>query len=355
MNLSTLKISSTHGFCPAEPCLRHLAGLEKHISYLLDLPLGPLSAITSLPQYKPVSLSEHETEFAFLVHTSLNSILNSHYQLEKIPCNLSIPTIELSNFLNRPPMLSLVSIQYHNWSYLSNSQSFHPDNLQNFISFSRSRDEDYFFSVANYIEYLGAPALLEVLSLPALYQSPAQLKASLQKISSSVSKMTSALDLLFHHIDPKKFYFGFRHYLKSFSKIEFEGTGVAFDRLMGPSAVQSPLLKLLDSFIGMNKMTEFLIETEKYMKTEHRQVLEIVRKRDLNQLKMAVLGNSCENEFNEVVGEIVKFRKKHIQVADHFVTRQAADSNAVGTAGSPLQAFLIRSLEKTEKMLLSKN
>ena len=167
--------------------------------------------------------------------------------------------------------------------------------------------------------------------------------------------MTSALDLLFSHIDPQKFYFGFRHFLKSFAKIEFEGTGVTSDRLMGPSAVQSPLIKLLDSFIGVQKLSEFLIETEKYMKVEHRQVLELVRKRDIQELKNSVLTHSCEEEFNEVVAEIVRFRRRHIEVADIFVTRQSKDSHAVGTAGSPLQAFLTRNLQNTEKLLIIKN
>ena len=348
-------LSLTHGFCHPTECLQSLPGLSDHISLLTPPNSFSPNLLSSIPEYQPPkSLDPSELEFAFLVHTMLNTYLYWYNEQPaiKIPKNLARPTVLLSKLLDRPPILSLVSIQYHNWVYLSKPGLFHPDNLKNFFSFTGTRDEDYFFSVANYIEFLGTPGLKSVLELPDYYEHPTEFSKSLEKIILCLEQMTKALDILFEKVDPAQFYHGFRKKLRSFGVVEFEGTGCHFENLMGASAVQSPLMKVFDAFIGLNHKSDYMKQTEKFMKTEHRLLLESLRKRDLQDLHKAIHNSNNQSIFNEIIQSLSKFRLKHIQVSQEFVSKQSNTHNPTGTGGSPLTQFLSKIQENTKNCLI---
>lgn len=348
-------LSLTHGFCHPTECLQSLPGLSDHISLLMPCNSFSPNLISRIPEYQiPSTLTPSELEFAYLVHTMLNSYLYWYNEqpITTIPKNLARPTILLSKLLDRPPILSLVSIQYHNWVYISKPGIFHPDNLKNCFSFTGTRDEDYFFSVANYIEYLGAPGLRSILELPDYYEHPTELCKSLKKINYSLEQMTKALDILFEKVDPALFYHGFRKKLRSFGIVEFENADSHFENLMGASAVQSPLMKVFDAFIGLNHKSDYMKQTEKYMKTDHRKILEIIKNRDLTELHKAIHNSNSQSIFNEIIQNLIKFRSKHIQVSQEFVSKQSNTRDPTGTGGSPLTQFLSKIQENTKNLLI---
>lgn len=357
-NYPRYSLSLSHGFCHPVECLQYLPGLTAHINLLkLGKSFSP-GLIQDLPEYQVNNtLTPCELEFAFLVHTMLNSSLYWHSEqpITKIPKNLAKPTILLSQLLKRPPILSLVSIQYHNWVYSSRPGDFHPDNLQNYFKFSDTRDEDYFFSVNNYVEFLGTPGLISILELPDHYEHPTNFKNSLEKIAKSLEKMTKALDIIPLKVDPSCFYNGFRKKLRSFGLVEFEDTNTHYENLMGGSAVQSPLIKVFDSFIGLEHKNEFMKNSEKYMKTQHQEILQIVRNRDRDLLIQNIHKFKCQSAFNEIVQNLIKFRTKHIEISQEYVVKQSSNRDSTGTGGSPLIQFLSRIKENTQSLLLSNN
>lgn len=349
-------LSKTHGFCTESPGLGFLKSLEPHITFLKDLKKFNPSSIRLLPMQKNIeNLNYEELELSCLVHSMINSIYywNSESPNTVIPANIAKPTIQISKLLDRPPILTIVSTQFYNWDYIDNSKGFHPDNTKMRFSFSGTRDEDYFFNCANYIEYLGAPAVNSILELENDMENPEELRKHLITIGGSLCSMKDSIKILMKNCDPEVFYFGFRNKLKGFDKgVTFEGEEPITMQLMGPSAVQSPLFKLIDAAFGIAHNNPFLDFTEKFMKKEHRQLINDIRKRDLLKLKGKVKQFGLQNEWNYLISECCEYRKIHTGLAMKYIIKPSGQSEANGTGGSNLVDFLTNVIKSTKSSLM---
>jgi indoleamine 2,3-dioxygenase len=353
LNNLRYQISKTHGFCIDYQPELYLSSLSDHIRILNSFPDFEPNSIFNLPSFQVTSdLTYPQLELAFLVHLMLNSAYywQSDTPVTTIPKNLSKPTILLSKLLERPPILNLASVQYHNWKKIDQSKPFHPSNLKCIFSFSGTRDESNFYHCANYIEFLGAPALENVLKLSAATNQIADL---LKNVCRSVSDMRKGLDLLINSVDPGVFYHGFRKKLRSFDKgVVFEGENIEFMSLSGASAVQSPLLRSIDASLGIIHDSEFLETVEKYMKRHHRDLLRVIRLNHSASLRNSVLKYNSTNEWNSVINELYKFRIDHIELTKKFIIKPSGLKENTGTGGSNLEKFLMDIADATKTHLL---
>ncbi|OMJ68215.1 hypothetical protein SteCoe_34397 [Stentor coeruleus] len=350
-------ITKTHGFCTENPGLGFLKSLEPHIALLKDQKSINPCSIRSLPMQKGIeNLNYEELELSCLVHSMINSLYywNSEIPNTVIPANIAKPTIKISKLLDRPPILTIVSTQFYNWDYIDYSKSFHPDNTKMMFSFSGTRDEDYFFTCANYIEYLGAPAVKSILELEDDIENPKKLRNHLITIGESLYSMKDSIKILRKNCDPEVFYFGFRNKLKGFDKgVIFEGEEPITMKLMGPSAVQSPLFKLIDAVLGISHNNPYLDFTEKFMKKQHRELINDIRKRDSSKLKEKVKQYDLQKEWNYVISECCEYRKIHTDLAVDYIIKPSNQNDAKGTGGSSLVEFLNNVIMTTKFHMIS--
>lgn len=345
-------LSKTHGFCTEVPGLFTLKGLEPHISILNNMRNFDPSSIHSLPMQQGIeSLSYNELELSCLVHTYLNYLYYWH-NLDSpntvIPINLAKPTMQICKLLDRPPMLAMVSSQLYNWDYIDAQKGFHPDNTKVVFSFTGTRDEDYFFTGANYIEYLGAPGINSIMELETAQDNPEELKKHLENIAKCIFSLKSGLDIVKKNVDPDVFYHKIRRGLKGFDKgVTFEGQEPVTMSLMGTTPTQTPLFKMFDAFLGICHNDDYLSQTELYMKKQHRELLNNIRKRDNKKLRENVQKFGLKEDWNKVIIELCEYRKFHTGVAVRNIVKPSGQSLEKGTGGSNIAQYLTRITKNT--------
>ncbi|OMJ83431.1 hypothetical protein SteCoe_15654 [Stentor coeruleus] len=345
-------LSKTHGFCTEVPGLFDLKDLKPHISILKDLKNFDPSSISSLPMQQGIeSLSYNELELSCLVHTTLNYLYYWH-NLDKpntvIPLNLAQPTMQISKLLDRPPMLTMVSSQLYNWDYIDPNKGFHPDNTKVVFSFTGTRDEDYFFTGANYIEYLGSPGINSIMELETAQNNPEEMKKHLENIAKCIFSLRSGLELVRKNIDPDVFYHKIRRGLKGFDKgVIFEGQEPVTMMLMGTTPTQTPLFKVFDAFLGICHDDEYLTQTELFMKKQHRELLRDIRNRDVKKMKENVKKFDLKDDWNRIIVELCEYRKIHTGVAVRNIIKPSGQSLEKGTGGSNIVQYLARITKTT--------
>lgn len=281
-------------------------------------------------------------------------MLTSHYYWARdvptteIPENISIPFIQISKLLKRPPISTLVSLQFYNWRLIDPTGPFIPDNLSSIFTFSGTRDEECFYNCANYVEAAGASAIQGVKGVYLNLSRPDLLSRYLSQIKLSIKSMRKALTTVFSLVDPEVFYFGFRKKLGSFQGVIFQGGSEDPLHLSGPSAAQSPLIKFLDSALGIEHSDKMMLAMTNYLHSDHRKFIECVTLARKGDLRGTMKSNKVSYEWNEVINELVKFRILHYKLIENYVI---AHSN-VGTGGSHITEFIDESIVTTKKALI---
>lgn len=364
IDILTSQVSQTPAFMPivSLPFIPNNQSLLPHFEAVTSLKFNDpnfCERIHRLPQIDPRAIYQdiYQTELAVLLHSFLVSAYywNSDIPHTIIPKNIAIPFCELSKYLDRPPILNIVSTQIHNWKLIDHDKPFHPDNLDSLFTFSGTTDEAQFYIGASYIEHLGTPLIdNSFLLFQAIKEKNEDMtKDALKTFSITIKSMRKAFALIYSRVDPKIFYFGFRNKLKSFEKgIIFEGVDHQFENLMGSSAAQSPIVRLIDTVFDLNKQDGFLARIPAYMKKEHRKFLDIVEVlRPVNMME-AIKEIEAETEWNGVIDEICKFRLAHGKLAVHYISKQSHSKGNTGTGGSEIEEFLSGLIKNTEKLFI---
>nr|BBA53790.1 indoleamine 2,3-dioxygenase [synthetic construct] len=330
------------------------------VKSIQDSPSDIINQIKSLPQFDPSTIYDDndQIELATLLHAMIVSAYYWHSDTpsSRIPSNISVPFCKLSKHLDRAPMLTIVSTQFHNWKLKDESKEFHPDNIDALFTFSGTEDETYFYHCATYIEYLGN-SIIE--AIPSLYngiqtKNEEEVKNSLKIFADTLKEMKKALSLVYQKVDPNVFYFGFRKYLRSFDGgVIYEGVSETPQKLMGSTAAQSPLVRLIDTIFNLNSNDEFLSRIFPYMKKEHRDFIAFVEKNRPKDLRETVIDLNAVDEWNSVIDELCNFRKTHCKLAYNYIIKPSQGGETKGTGGSSIESFLNSLIENTRKLMIT--
>jgi indoleamine 2,3-dioxygenase len=138
-----------------------------------------------------------------------------------------------------------------------------------------------------------------------------------------------------------------RWWLKSWeSGCEFRGQETETKTLSGPSAIQTPIVHLIDAFLGVeHPANEALTKAQTYMKPGHRSFIAAVKNFNLRE-KMTASDDITET-YNQCVENLHLFRRTHFGLAYDFVMVPSGMNNSRGTGGSPIAAFLKKMDQET--------
>ena len=280
-----------------------------------------------------------------------------------IPLVLSVPLSEVANSSGRPPISSHASIVLNNWRRINPEGPIELENLRTVQNFLGGQDEEWFFLTTVAIESLGAPALSAVLEgLEAAASSDnKKFVDALERITKAIYNCTNVLDRIPEKCAPNIFYSQIRPFLAGWPEegIIYEGVSDEPKVYIGGSAAQSSLLQSIDAAMGIfhphADSGPFLKKMRKYMPLAHRKFIEYLETQ--LSLKKYVEQNESR-ELNDVLNRCINtldgFRKKHMQIAVHYILDQVKDGgNVIGTGGTEFVTFLSRTRTETSDNFIS--
>jgi indoleamine 2,3-dioxygenase len=280
-----------------------------------------------------------------------------------IPLVLAVPLSEVANSSGRPPISSHASIVLNNWRRINPKGPIELENLRTVQNFLGGQDEDWFFLTTVAIESLGAPALSAVLEgLEAAASSDNnKFVDALERITKAINNCTNVLDRIPEKCAPHIFYSQIRPFLAGWPEegIIYEGVSDEPKVYIGGSAAQSSLLQSIDAAMGIfhphADSGPFLKKMRKYMPLAHRKFIEYLETQ-LSLKKYVEQNESCElnDALNRCINTLDGFRKKHMQIAVHYILDQVKDGeNVIGTGGTEFVTFLSRTRTETSDNLIS--
>ncbi|MEM6803151.1 MAG: hypothetical protein AAF696_17225 [Bacteroidota bacterium] len=306
-----------------------------------------LEKLPAFPLDKLHTQNEQERAMLLLAHYASAYVGELGERRDHLPANLAVPFAQLADSLGRPAIVHHMTNVMYNWRKIDPAGAFIAENLEALISFNGTKGESWFYNLTAEIEYVGAPALADIIfireegnkaSEEVLIQHFESLLKYLKAMTASLSKMTERLE-------PEAFYHKVRPFLSSFVDIKFEGlTENHIRSYAGGSAAQSSLIQAYDILLGVKhpeKRGDFLLAMRDYMPPLHKAFLEWLEEgmNFQDNLKSTELGRSI---YQEVLKALFDFRNTHLKIVATYIAGPARKSglSLEGTGGTDALTFL---------------
>lgn len=293
--------------------------------------------IKELKMLEVRELAEKEYEHAFQLYCM--ATLDYHWteypsSVDLIPYQLSIPLHALSSALERPAILGLPSTQIHNWKPIHSNLPISISNIDMEYTFTESSDEKYFYAIAALIDMQGAPIIEAILNIYSSldHQDYSTIPSSLQAIQVSLKKMKLSLSYNYTYVSPHYFYNTIRTKLKSYSpSIQFQHLNIPTQPYFGPSAIQSPMIRFIDYALDLSHSRSEIDSILPYLKKQHRNFLYDIRSQSCG-LRSFIIQASCSDEWNDLIEELADFRRKHILLTSHYISKFSGSEKGTGSS-----------------------
>jgi len=260
-----------------------------------------------------------------------------------------------------PPIIAHASLALNNWRRLDQTGSLELDNLATLQLFQGDLDEQWFYLVAVAIEAQGAPSLLALVAAQQAVVAGQvdHLASNLKQVALALANMIATLMRMAQHCDPHIFYSRIRPFLAGWDApgIVYEGVDDVPQMFTGASAAQSTLLQSLDAALGVKHRNQearlFLLEMRRYMPPAHSRFIEILENGP--SIRQFVLDHKQSHPalcaiYNQCVDALEDFRRKHLEMAVHYITHQAPkgrEADVKGTGGTNFATWLGKARKET--------
>ncbi|MEZ4868194.1 MAG: hypothetical protein R3C14_43100 [Caldilineaceae bacterium] len=392
--LTAFHVDPIRGFLPPQDPVTQLptyyTAWEAAIAHLPAL-LITGSASATLKRLPPLSVERLETAGQVERAMLLLSIFASVYVWEGkapklvLPHNIAQPLWAVAAKLDRPPILSYTSIVLHNWRRFGDTEvsdavqdRFDPvdspttngltlEKLALQHCFWGGIDEQWFYLISVAIEAAGAAALPALLTAQraVVNNRTDHLVASLQRIHAALTSAYAILLRLPEKCHPYIFYHRIRQFIGGWPEegVIYEGVSTTPHSYVGSSAAQSPLLQAIDAGLDIahtDEKSAYLQRVRPYMQRGHRRFIQTLATgpsvRDYVTANGADYPTLCDC-YNACVDALVRFRKKHLEIAVQYIAQQAPQQTktaALGTGGTPFVPFLSQVRKETQEHLVTK-
>ncbi|CAE7363522.1 Ido1, partial [Symbiodinium necroappetens] len=314
----------------------------------------------------------HEVPWHLVGDRGRGTLTNTALKLSScLPAQLAEPWLEVSSRLGVPPVLTAAATDLWNWRLRDSAGPFTPENLEQGISLTGTDTERAFHMVPCAMQAAAAEVVPKIFLADILVRGACdeQLASLLREVADVLLEFQHFFRQIAGTVDKDLFYDVYRPLLNGFhpSGLKMEVSEAAADLLTrpvacvtkaiegggllnkskGPSAGQSTIILLLDSFLAISHSESgvaFQEEMLSYMPAEHRQMVLDFRQRwrDLDSLPM-VIGQRKVHDLEEAYGECVKafsgLRRLHLSTVTSYLLRTNTGTGAT-TWRSLLQSML---------------
>ncbi|MGA9312352.1 MAG: hypothetical protein WBV74_18575, partial [Pseudonocardiaceae bacterium] len=234
-------------------------------------------------------------------------------------------------------------------------------NLVPLRSFLGGVDEGWFLMSMTAIEAKGGPAagaLLDVSSAVATADHAA-VEKGLRVISTCLVEMTETLARLSEKCDPYVFHHRVRPILDAWKEpgVVYEGVDDRPQMWIAASAAECALVQALDATHSIRHNGHsgaFLRSVRPYMPVGHRRFIEHLEAGP--SVREYVVGSgsaSLREAYNENVGLLSTFRRRHMEISVRYVAQQArATGTTYGTSGTDFVRLLHTVRQETTDRLI---
>lgn len=360
------------GFLLAEPVSRLGSDASVLEDAVTELPWanalgGVPSIVGKLKGFDIECLSsdaEQARAFAILSFLAHSHVWSTPDGCNEIPVELAVPWHRLALLRGLPPVLSYAPYVLDNRRPVLEGPAIAPA-----LSFTGSPDEAWFIHVHQLIESAGAPIVDLVASAPRsrLDEEGYRLDA-MTMVATCLDAMVRAAQTMQQGCDPYIYFTRVRKYLYGwkwnplFSGRRMDYSGVDMSTLFlggqysGESGSQSPLLPLIDAFLGVTHSGAFLqysTEMRGYMYPAHRDL--IGRAGELGATDWAQSSGALLAKYIDALEALRSFRGVHLKFVREYIVNQTSRSEAdsVGTGGSEAVVVLTNARSSVERLLAS--
>lgn len=272
-----------------------------------------------------------------------------------LPAAIAQPLVALSQWVQRPPMLSYAGQVLSNWLLKDATAGFVPQNILLLQTFTPLIDESWFFRVHVAIEAQAGEMLdgLSHVSEALAAGDDMGVLMVLRTLQAGLVRITKTFHQMPDLCDPDVYFQQVRPYLMSFGQdVVYEGVDKQPAPLRGGSGAQSSIVPALLAGLGIDHETTELVHTltdlRQYMPVEHRAFIQQMR-----QLRLRAYCQSrphLADAYNHVLRQLMTFRRAHLYYARTYLFEKS--TNPVGTGGTDYLAFLSKLIDETTDFLL---
>lgn len=311
------------------------------------------------------SLSERELRYlyhitGFLANASIHGTDAS--DATTIPAGVAIPLYEATNRLGCTPVLSYDAYILHNWMRTDRKTGRpprDPHDVEPITTFSGLEDERWFVAIHVAIESTAGPALAAISDIQQGIREddPIRIARALRVIGDAISAITAIIKRMPAHNDPEVYGQRFRHYLGSFTNVEYEGVPELDgpQSFRGASGAQTSLFQALDAALGIdhgdNPLINHLHTLRNDMPPTHRTFIESIEAGPTLPDYVENTDDDLRETYNECIDRMITFRKRHVEVVAKYVATKS--DSAEGTGGTPYSRYLGSFTDDTRKSKLS--
>jgi indoleamine 2,3-dioxygenase len=278
----------------------------------------------------------------------------------RIPAGVAKPLYQLSQMVERPPILTYTSYVLTNWQRTEANSSIEIDKLALVQNFLGVRDEQWFILIHADIEARAAGALagLGVAAAAANEHDAAKVETALSEISRSLHHMQKTFDRMPEECNSDVYYFRVRPYIFGFNDIVYEGVeayGGKPQSFRGQTGAQSSIIPALVAGLGLQHeqtgLTQHLDVMKAYMPKPHREFIAAMGNTCIRAFVVENAGNSALAEaYNECLRNVLAFRKLHLHYATTYIANKVM--NPIGTGGTVFMDWLSQLVQETEAQLV---
>ncbi|EXJ71328.1 indoleamine 2,3-dioxygenase [Cladophialophora psammophila CBS 110553] len=362
--IQTCGISAKYGFLPDTDPLQRLPDIyyDPWEALAENLPkLIANDAVRSKIDQLPIlGISQLHTDaewrrayvvLGFLTHAY---IWGGERPAERLPPQLTCPFLAVSEHLGLPPTATFSTLSLWNFGLQTpGSDRTSPENLRSLVSFTNTKDEEWFCMISTAIEAKGAPLILTILRcIQAVDDHNDKLVLScLQTLTNGIHEIENLLKRMHEKNDPQVFYHNIRPFCAGTKGMAAAGlpNGVFYDegggrgqwrQYSGGSNAQSSLIQLFDIFLAVDHYATgggdirrpvsqyggagpkgYLHEMRNYMPRPHRKFLaRVARMRNLREyISRTTTSTELQAAYNGAVTAVVRLRNSHIQIVARYI------------------------------------
>lgn len=336
---------------------------DRSIRQRIDcLPLLSVSFLRTIPEWRRayVILSFLSHAYIWTGHHAaevsrfqMSSEAVTHLSSQVLPRQVSVPLLQVSAYLELPPVATYSALNLWNFSCSDRSTQdwTSPDSLKAIHTFTGTEDESWFYVISVAMEAQGAyiiPTMLRALDAVSR-KDYATVISALHNLCHCIHQLHSLLGRMYEKCDPMIFYHQIRPFLAGSKNMAAAGlpNGVFYSegdsrqgqwrQLRGGSNGQSSFLQFLDIVLGVkhtssgnsspdvdNHLESFHQEVRSYMPGSHRRFLERVSQLGSIRDLAAQSVTTPEQEqvrisFQAATTALAIFRNKHLEIVTRYI------------------------------------
>ncbi|KAL4941828.1 hypothetical protein BDV06DRAFT_222738 [Aspergillus oleicola] len=317
-------------------------------------------AVNKLPVLSPSNLKttpEWRRAYVVLSYLTHAYVWGGETPKDVLPPAIAVPYLEVSNHLELPPVATYAALNLWNFYTTSpNADLTCADNLHVTISYTGTKDEEWFFMISVAMEARGAQVIqlmLDTIQAVAVGDNQ-RITAYLHQINEGFNELARILERMYEKNQPAIFFHQLRPYLAGSKNMASAGlpSGLFYDQgngkgewlqYSGGSNAQSSLIQTFDIFLGVEHThmgnptkaelpkakpmgkTPYIEEMRNYMPGPHRRFLEMLtRNASVREYALSCkMGNPVRDAYNAAVMALGCFRDKHIQIVTRYIIMAA--------------------------------